>query len=139
MGKNGNITFLFGAGAEQCYKLPLGESFKRDVILCRGVSNIYTKLNSKDSIIEIDDRKLLAYNSNSILYQTIVEHKDIYEKFESLKKYQKVIDEYIKYKNQSTKEENHEYIKQLRNKFQEIYKKEIYDKIVNDKSEDMVK
>ena len=102
-----SITFLIGAGCEgkEQLELPSGASFKRDTILSRNVTNLIESINinkkqDKSKLYPISNNGLLRYNSNSVLYQTYIEHKDMFLFDESD---QRIIDDYIDYKNNSDK------------------------------------
>ena len=129
------IIFLCKAGCEGNGQLglPSGEKFKKETIAAKGAKDLAYYLNKQQSGDDkFRDGCLIAHNSTSILYQTIIEHENDYKKlFDFNKDEQKCLEEYIEIKRNERKRE-----KRVLEGFQDIYKKYFYDKIKNDKEID---
>lgn len=139
MGENENpkkkITFLIGAGAEkEIYNMPTGDEFKRDIINCTNVKEIFKKINKNKEINEynIDNRKIVSYNSCSVLYQTLVESDSFFEKYRD----NEVIQAYLNLKKDANSE-NSEKRKEINENFMDKYRNEFYERIDNKEDKDI--
>lgn len=127
--KHNKITFIFGAGAEgNDYDISNGADFKKDIVKCTNIKEMFELVNKKDDkkYASLNNGLLIRYNSKSTLYQTIKENNFSTEN----KEIQTIIDNYIKYK-EGTIIEN-ETKKEYSEKFQKLFKENIYDKLKNE-------
>lgn len=129
-----NITCLIGAGADSCYKLPLGKQFKKDTIIGPNTALLFNKIN-EHNIYKMNDRKSLTWNSHSILYQSIVENGftnkvEVNDMFYFNDEDYKKVEAYINYKNNGNIP--NESKKEITNNFQDIYYNQFYTPIKND-------
>lgn len=130
-----NITFLIGAGADSYYKLPLGKQFKKDTILGKNTALLFNKIN-EHNIYKMDDRKSLAWNSHSILYQSIVENgftknEKVTDKFYFNDEDYKKVEAYINYKKYDNVPNENK--KEITKDFQDIYYNQFYKPIKDNK------
>ncbi|OLA09607.1 MAG: hypothetical protein BHW12_03945 [Coprobacillus sp. 28_7] len=127
-----NITFIIGAGAETSkYKLPSGPTFKKNIILSKNAKSVFELLNKKT--FKIIDGILLRYNANSTLYQTLTETQNNEIKCTSIFN-DNVIKNYMNYKKNNTNEDKNKISK----KFQNLFKRNIYDALKNNKTENEI-
>lgn len=134
------FTFLLGAGCEGNFQIGMssGAEFQRKTILAKDAKTIANFLNNN---LDIDSRSFLSWNSSSSLYQTIKRTNNTY-KFND--DYQKIINDYLDYKDEIDEKNKKDEIdekklkekrKLITDKFLELYRTEIYDKLENYKSE----
>lgn len=127
------ITILFGAGAEGKgqFGLPSGKDFKRDVILAKDVelfANLF--LQNAKSKIKLNKGTIISAQSSSILYQTILEGKNIETNLKELFPDQNDRDiavRYLEYKKNNTSDKN------ISQEFKKLYHDNFYDAIIGDK------
>ena len=140
MRENMKFTFLLGAGCEGNFQIGMssGAEFQRKTILAKDAKTIANFLNNN---LDIDSRSFLSWNSSSSLYQTIKRTNNTY-KFND--DYQKIINDYLDYKDEIDEKNKKDEIdekklkekrKLITDKFLELYRTEIYDKLENYKSE----
>ncbi len=119
------IIFLLGAGCEtgELFGISSGLDFKEQTIRADDVKQFYKKINNSKKF-QIRKGPIIHSNTTSVLYQTIIEHK---EKFDNLEedRYKRYIDDYIAYKEEKIKEE--EKRKKIIDHFEDYYKKCFYD------------
>lgn len=98
-----NITFLIGAGAEcnEPFNIINGNNFKKEVLFCKNVAEIYKKINN-DNEIKVTSDKILTGNSTNVFYQTLIENPE----FKKIFLNNKEIMDYVNYK--SNQNENKE-------------------------------
>lgn len=127
------IAILFGAGAEGRGQLglPLGEGFKRDVILAKNVASFANHfLQKAESKIDLQNGIIISHNSSSILYQTIVETQE--HNAEALEILfpnigdREVVNQYLQYKRDRSRTEEG-----ISKKFTKLYKEKFYDALKN--------
>ncbi len=126
--KHNKITFIFGAGAEgKDYGLSCGNEFKKNILLCENVLQIYKLINNEDRLIPLKNGLLIRHNSSSTLYQTLKENESTFtDKFSG--KTKRIINNYFNYKiGKCNKEEKKIYPKEFHN----LFKTEIYNKLKN--------
>ena len=121
------ITFLLGAGCEGRGQLglPSGNSFKRDTIVAKDVTELIYAINKKN-VPEIKNGTIIAHNSSSVLYQTICEYGMNRFVFSDADKH--TIESYI-----NLDDENNNFDKNekdvIRKAFSKIYREQFYDAI----------
>lgn len=117
------ISFLCGAGCEGTGQLglPSGEDFKKDIVLAKDTSEFFNKLNISDR--KFESRAIIDARCTSILYQTVVEHKEILSKFSDQRR--KTVEDYISYREKSGvffKEEDEKHKEEVKKQFKQLYK-----------------
>ena len=132
------ITFLTGAGCEGAGQLglPVGAGFKKDTILAKGVVDLIYSINQKTGS-QIKNGTIIAQNSTSILYQTIMEHgieNLVHKPDESSKPDESdktIFKNYLNIDSFSSEDQ-----KEIRKKFKSIYRNKFYDVITDDAPEE---
>lgn len=117
------ISFLCGAGCEGAGQLglPSGEDFKKDIVLAKDTSEFFNKLNISDR--KFENRAIIDARCTSILYQTVVEHKEILSEFSDENR--KTVEDYISYREKTgvfSKEECESHKEEVKKQFKQLYK-----------------
>ena len=117
------ISFLCGAGCEGAGQLglPSGEAFKKDIVLAKDTSEFFNKLNISDR--KFENRAIIDARCTSILYQTVVEHKEIVSEFSDENR--KTVEDYISYREKTgafSKETDEKLKEDVKEKFKQLYK-----------------
>lgn len=117
------ISFLCGAGCEGAGQLglPSGEAFKKDIVLAKDTSEFFNKLNISDR--KFENRAIIDARCTSILYQTVVEHKEILSKFSD--EHRKIVEDYICYREKTgafSKETDEKLKEDVKEDFKQLYK-----------------
>lgn len=135
---NEEITFLIGAGAEtgRIYGLPSGGNFKANIVKNDNLKEIFSIFN-KNTVMLVDNQKILKHNATSTLYQTIKENLNEYNDYSTKLSLEdvNVIKEYLDYKSGNNSEEN----SIVSTRFRELYYKKIYNSIIENKENNPIK
>lgn len=123
------IGLLLGAGCEGKGQLglPSGVLFKRDTIVADKVADLVYGVNRKEHPA-ITNGTIIAHNSYSILYQTLLEYTG--KKFSFSQEEKEIVDRYISLSNGNISVSEQEKT-DIRNAFAILYKIRFYDEIKN--------
>ena len=121
-----SVCFLFGAGAETSYGLPLGGTFVQDILFDKASKDSCSFFNSgKPNFQDIRNVPLFSSSAHAILYQTIMENPEKWKQWFSEEE-RKTIEEYLNYKHGKSDDS-----KSVRSSFGDLYRKRVYEKIKN--------
>lgn len=114
------IAFLCGAGCEgkSQLELPSGEDFKKDILLSKNIKSLYEKINKTTLFSKINDGAIIDARCSNVLYQTIVEHRDLLDKLSAKSK--ECIEKYLSYRKDEIKDK--EVRRTVIDSFKELYK-----------------
>ena len=133
------IVFLLGAGCEcksTSYDMTGGTDFKKDTIRCRQASDLFDLINRHD-VYQLDRQSVVKHNSTSILYQTLKENQDFYEKVIRDPDYGEYVTDYMNHKKGIENKEKYEQLNcTVSNKFYDYFRNCYYEPLVKEESDD---